>query len=486
MRVPKTGRKYTEREQVVLSAQLWAAATYASARLPDERLNLRLVQTASLLAAKPQDSITQACQDWAAAKGAYRLVENDRVTLADLIEPLSVSTALRCADLPVVYAVQDTTTLNFNQLKSVPDLGPISHTETRGIFLHSTLALRRDGVPIGLLDMYMWCRDPNDRGRKHRRKQLPIEEKESRKWLQGVCAARSALEGVRPERRPRIVHVCDREGDVHEVFAEIVGGGDGAVIRCAQNRRVTTEEDERIGLAHEIVRQQPLLGTMSVKLPKTAKRPERDAVLELRACRQTLRPEASKHPLRGPVPLTLVEVREVGVPDEMAPLHWFLWTTEAAQTEAEVRNIAEIYALRWIVEEMHLVLKQGCNVEKLQFGTAERLMKAIALYGPIAVRIVQLTKLVRREPDAPCTIVLSEDEWRALWIYYGKPFPLREHGPPTLIEAVRLIGKLGGHLGRKGDGMPGVRVMWRGLRDLQLVTLTYCACRAAGVGISLR
>jgi len=129
---------------------------------------------------------------------------------------------------------------------------------------------------------------------------------------------------------------------------------------------------------------------------------------------------------------------------------------------------------------MHLALKSGYKVEELQFETAERLEKLITLLTPLAIRVVTLRDAVRERPEAPCTEVLSDPEWRTLQAYFDKQLPGPQQPAPTLRQAALWIGRLGGHLGRKGDGLPGVRTLWIGFRDLERMTRLFQICRSFG------
>jgi len=142
----------------------------------------------------------------------------------------------------------------------------------------------------------------------------------------------------------------------------------------------------------------------------------------------------------------------------------------------DVLEIVRMYKLRWHIEQYHLILKSGCRIEKLQFETAARILKVISILSAVALRILQITYHARLEPATPCTEILSHTEWQALQTrIQGKP--VAKHArPPTLKQAVLWIGRLGGHLGRKSDGMPGVRAMWSGWRDLQILTKMYIVC----------
>ena len=466
-------------EALIQSPEIWAARMYASAALPDERLNARLVDISSTFAAKPSDSIPQACGDWAQAKATYRFIENERVTMEELQQPVCDSTAKICAGLKEVFVIQDTTTLNYSNLAETTGLGPICGNDSRGLLLHSALAMREDGVPLGLLHQQYWARDPEQLGVTRERKRRPIEEKESMKWINGMRGARQAVaDNVPEDQRPRLIHVFDREGDIYEVFQEIVSEGDGAVIRCAHDRRVEGE----IAKAHQAVHNAPLLGTVSIEVPRKKGQPARATTVQLRSLKLTLtlNPQHTRDSDRDPVSLNLVEVWEPAPQEGAERLHWLLWSTEEVGTLEEALKVVRIYKLRWQIEEVHLCLKSGCGVEKLQFDTAERIIKLLVLFLPIAVRIVQLRTLAREQPQASCTLVLSRDEWHTLWTYFNKKPPLETTRIPSIAQVVMWIGRLGGHLGRKRDGMPGVRTLWRGWRDLQLLTTLYQASSSSG------
>jgi hypothetical protein len=254
----------------------------------------------------------------------------------------------------------------------------------------------------------------------------------------------------------------DREGDIQAVLFDIHARGDGALIRCKHNRGVT----EPLTRAHEAVRAAPVLGTVVLDLPRAHDRPARTAQVEIRALPMRLTAYIQTHQ----VTMTLIEVWEPSPPPGVSePLHWLLWTTEPAQTLAEAQICVEFYKLRWRIEEYHLVLKSGCRIEELQFENLAHLKKALAIYCPVAARIVALRDAARVTPEAPCTTMLQDIEWRTLWTVIHNRAPQPELMPPSLRQAVLWIGRLGGHMNRKGDGMPGVRTLWRGWCDLMLM-----------------
>jgi hypothetical protein len=264
----------------------------------------------------------------------------------------------------------------------------------------------------------------------------------------------------------------DREGDIHEVFAKVLELGHGAIIRRYRHRAVAEWPLD----ADRVIRAVPAVGQWKLKLPAGHGRKGRTALVELRSTVMTLTPNNHVERQRQPLRLTMVQVRETGTPPKgEEAINWMLWTTEPARTKKQIVAVARAYAFRWRVEDFHLVWKQGCRVEQLQLETRQRLEKALVLYAGVAVRVVQLRDLARREPTAPCTEVLTEDEWQVLYAHSTDTVPTAATPVPTIEQATKWIGRLGGHLGRKRDGMPGVRTLWRGWRDLALLVAGYRA-----------
>lgn len=468
--MPKESRKpITRRDAKALtSSRVWAKAIFGGACLNDPRRTQRLVRVASVVAARPLDSFNRSCATWGEAKGAYRLIENEHMTAEQFQEPSTRAAVLACRGQRRILVPSDTTPLNFTAHPGVQGLGPIGEKEIQGLLFHSSLALLPNGLPLGLLRQQVWTRDPETHGSAAHRKQRPIEEKESFRWLETMRDCAKATEALPEVERPYLIHVFDREGDIHEVFEAAQEVGAGFVIRSAQDRRV---EGDCAYLRAQAL-QAPILGRDTVKVPREKNRPERKAEVLYRACTVTLKP---KPKARQPVELNVVAVIEEDPPAGVEPLEWILVTTEPIDSLADVLEVAQFYRLRWRVEEYHTILKSGCRIEEVQFETAERIKKVLAIMAAVAVRLLQITYLARVEPDTLCTVVLSENEWRALQTkIQGRP-PTADARAPTLKQAVLWVGRLGGHLGRTGDGMPGIRTIWKGWRDLALLTAMYDA-----------
>lgn len=413
-------------------------------------------------------SFCQLYSTWAQIKGAYRFIENPQITPKPL-EEASVNFTLRtCCSHKIILSVSDTTSLNFTNHRATQGLGPIDQATIKGILSHNSIALGLDGVPLGILRHQAWVRDPEDYGKAKTRAQRNIEEKESYRWVQCVQDIAQKFNALEQDR-PYLIHVFDREGDIYEVFQTLESTGDGAVIRSSHNRKIQGEQN----LLHDQVRLAPTLGKALLEIPRKHNEPKRQASVSYRACPVVLKSKKKQNP---DIKLNMVAVLEENPPQNVAPLEWFLITTESIESLKDVLEVVRIYKLRWRIEEYHLILKSGCRIEKVQFEQADRIIKVLALLSTVALRLLALTYKARVSPDLPCTELLSEAEWKALYTQIqGRP-PTQTQAPPSLKQAFLWIGSLGGHVGRKSDGMPGVRSLWKGWRDLQLLTTLYVAC----------
>jgi hypothetical protein len=452
----------------------WAEEEFGGVPLREARLRRRLCTLARDLYARPQAALPQACGTRAKTKAAYRFFDHVRVNLQSLLASHYQSSTTRAAREPVVLAVQDTTSLNYSTHPATELLGPIgSDAEGAvGMLVHSTLAFNLAGTPLGLLDVQCWVRDPEEFGKKHQRYELPLEAKESVRWLRSLEVLEQRQAAC---PRTRLIGVGDREADIYELFvwAKAKPGRPGLLVRAERQRLLA--EDQGPLWAH--VESQPVAGQLEVKVPRRGNRPARVAVLGVRWAAVEVRPPKRKAQL-PPVVLWAVLAREVGAPAGTAPLEWMLLSTEPVQDFAGAVEQLRRYTLRWGIEVFHRVLKSGCQIETRRLGNADRLEACLGIDLVVAWRIYHLTKLGRETPSVPCTVYFEEHEWQALVAFVSRqPEPPKE--PPTLREAMRMVAGLGGFLGRKGDGEPGTETLWRGLQRLDDIAETYLVFRAA-------
>lgn len=378
------------------------------------------------------------------------------------------ATAGRVADQPVVLVVQDSTGLNYTAHPVTEALGPLNTRAdgSLGLWLHDSLAVTPEGVPLGLVDVQLWARDPQAAGQRATRHQRPIEEKESHKWLVGYQAA-SRLAGQCPETT--VVSVGDREADVYPLFVEAGRQRDGAqlLVRAERTRRMTADH----GSLWAYMGQQPVAGTQTLAVPRRGNQPARQAEMSVRFAPVTLK-APKRHPGGEAVSLWAVCTREQAPPPGRKALEWMLLTTVAVETFEQACACLAWYAKRWQIEVYHRTLKSGCRIEDRQLGHAERIEACLAVDMVVAWRIFHLAHLGRQTPDVPCTVYFESAQWQALVIRVtGNPdLPPQ---PPTLYQAMRMVAALGGFLGRKGDGEPGTQTLWRGLQRLDDLTDMY-------------
>jgi hypothetical protein len=442
--------------------EAWVESELATLDLGDKRRNRRCMATVQAFWNTPDASIPEASRSAAELQGIYGLLSaetTDPEAIRQAHADAVVERVRACGEIRVLH---DTSELAFNTLRATRGLGPLSGSYSRGLMMHSAMVIDPAGVPQGLLHQEIWARDELEVGKRHTRRQRRIEEKESERWLKTVRVCEQRLPVAL-----RAWIVGDSESDIYEYMAVPRRAGLDLLIRATHNRRVQGSEAARY--LWDAAEAAPEAGRIEVKLKRTRERKARTAKLSLRLSEtlEIVRPRHLKTQCAAEsVTVSVVLVRELGtVPEGEEPVEWLLVSTRPVEGfEAAVASV-QAYAERWKVERYHYTLKSGCQVEKLQLESAERIERAVTLYSIVAWRQLHVTYLARTAPDLPCTVALDADEWKVLhrMANPGRRLPRK---PMSLKEAVRQIARLGGFLGRKADGEPGVKVIWRGLRRL--------------------
>jgi hypothetical protein len=455
----------TRETLVTEGAQDWAEEEFGRAELGDQRLTNRLVDIARDFYARPQASVPQACQTRAKTKAAYRFFEHPATSMDRVLHRHYETTLARMSREKVVLAVQDTTGLNYSSHPATERLGPIGNRPGGliGLLVHDTMSFTPDGTPLGLVDVQCWARDPGDFGKRVRRHDVPIEQKESNKWLRSF---RKVVEAQKRCPGTTIVSVGDREADIYELFALGLydSSGVGLLVRAMHDRPLAADH----GYLWEDVGRHAVCGIQEVRVPRHGNRPARTARLEVRFAEIRLKPPKRKQELRD-LTIWAVLAREADVPAGTEPLEWMLLTTCKVTTFDEAVEKLRWYTVRWGIEVYHRTLKSGCRIEERQLGHADRIETCLGIDMVVAWRIHHLTKLGRETPDVPCTVYFEDAEWKALASYITRN-PVPPAHAPTLREATRMVATLGGFLGRKCDGEPGTESLWIGLQRLDDLT----------------
>ena len=244
-------------------------------------------------------------------------------------------------------------------------------------------------------------------------------------------------------------------------------------MRAAQNRNVELEDGCGVESLLEQVAAQDVAATVQISVPRRQTQPARQATVALRYCPVTLCPPKHRASEQLPsVDIWVVWAVEEQPPEGAEPVAWVLLTTCVIDTVEKALECLDWYTCRWGIEILHKILKSGCQIEARQLETADRIKRGLSVFSVIAWRILFATMLARAVPDAPCTALLDPDEWEALYCAIHEVSTPPEE-PPSLRQAVRWIARLGGFLGRKGDGEPGVTVLWKGFQHLTDLTKMY-------------
>lgn len=444
------------------------------AELGDRRRVMRLMQLARALEEDPSASLPEATGTDAGLEGAYRLLNNEAVSAEGILAGHFKQTVERAAAQPWVIAVHDTTIFEFSGETTRKGLGPL-RGKGQGFLAHLSLLVApgEPRRPLGVLSLQTVVR-------KHRRgkqAQTAMRSSESRRWYSGVQKTEERLSG-----RSAAIHVMDREGDSYELWSELMSAGYRFVIRTSRDRSLT---DSDLRLSDAILTATTVVERTIALSPRREEkiifsrrrhpaRAGRLARLALSAIQVQVRKPKSRNPI-SPDNLTLnvVHVREVETHGENEPVQWTLVTREPIETAADIERIVDIYRARWLIEEYFKAIKTGCAYEKRQLESIHSLLNALAVFIPIAWRLLLLRTLAREAPDAPASEALTSTQLEVLVATSRKPMPKN----PTVRQALLAVAALGGHI--KNNGEPGWLVLGRGYQKLLVLEQGWTAAQAS-------
>jgi len=455
----------------------WAEQHFGEVDLGDPRRNQRAVTIATAMAINPDKSIPQIFINRSDIKAAYTFFRHPEAT-PDNLQEAHREVALEQMHQPGRYLIlEDTSEMSWSGHEPIPGLGAIGSSASglQGFHLHSMLAVRwqcqaaaarswpgRPAVEIlGLPVQRYHVRQPRPKGEPaNNSKLMKLRARESQWWLEAGLALGSAPEDEHIEWS----RICDRGADIYEELVSCQQLDHRFVIRAAQDRCLTDEAGRQItGKLFATARAQATLGEVELELRARPGQEARRARLQISSVEVWLR--APQRPGSGPGYLPpvrgkVVRVWEADPPPGTEVLEWILLTDWPASSFAEALEVTLAYSTRWLIEEFHKALKSGTKAENLQLETAAALFAAIAIKSVVALRLLDLRERVRLEPEAPAEQSgLSELELSVLRERLNRPIR-------TVREVALAIGRLGGHLNRKGDGLPGWQTLFRGMAKL--------------------
>lgn len=461
---------------------------FARAALGDPRRTRRAQVSAAQLAKKPSASLPEAMGGAAALEGAYRFVNNRRVTFDGLLDAHSEATANRATEAGAVVVVHDTTDATFPELDA-KEIGYLP-TGKPGFLLHVSLVLdaSRWRRPLGVVHAETIHRSQRSKrgGRKKSgRETVGQADNEGARWWRGIeCASRSLGDCA------EVVHVADRESDSYELMHKCLAGEHRFVFRTrvtTRRTRVAGEPDAAWFTVADVAQgtegvleREVMLSARKIKSAPgmnrgNPPRGKRIATLRFSATRVELRrPQYLQDPFSKTIAVNLVQVLEIGASEGETPVQWLLYTTEPIDTPEQIARIVDIYRTRWTIEEFNAALKTGCAYEARQLESRHALLNLLVLSLPIACELLALRSRARDTPDVPATDVLRPAQLEVLRALGPRKLSDR----PTAREALLAVAALGGHL--KHNGEPGWVVLMRGTRTLLDYELAWIAGKRAG------
>jgi Transposase DNA-binding len=445
-------------------------------QLPDRRLASRLVAMRRALARRPQSSFPRALRGKAALEGGYRFLNNARVTPSQILEPHLVESAARCTKQAVVTVIHDTTEVAYPGDER-EGLGRL-RTKTNGYLAHLSLAVDRESRALGVLDAQTWTRTGAPRWKGNKRvSSAPSEE--PRRWFQGVERSTQRLSSsVSP------IHVMDREADAYALLGALCAGRHRFVIRSSHDRCLIDGHHLSDAVAgatvtahREVIASRRRTGCTPKERKRHPARPSRVAKLLIRGAPVTLRRPTGTSSESASLAVNAVQVVEVDVPEGQSPIEWLLLTSEPIATADQLLAVVDRYRSRWVIEEYFQALKTGCALEKRQLESVDALLKALAIFIPVAWSLLLLRDIPRDRPDASATEVLTATQLAALRAVLRTECRFQLPARPTVLDAMNGIAMLGGHI--PSNGPPGWQVLGRGYDDLLIYVAGWEAANGA-------
>lgn len=451
----------------------WAQRNFKELSLGDTRRVRRVIDIAQHLATFPGKSIPQLFDNVYAIKATYDLFKHKKATPKNLQKGHQDLVYSELENPGTYLLIEDTSELSWSGNIPVKGLGAIGAGAKglQGFFLQSVLAIRwpqnnsvSKDIPIeilGLADQQFSTR--SERKKLKRKTAIANTDKlESKVWERTI----DRLPHPPENKEIRWVRVCDRGADIYEVLIKCLENNYGFVIRAAHDRIVDGENNQKLSLFTQ-ARSFSALGSFSLTLRSRPNQPGRTVNLSVAAGHVKLKSPQRPGYKQGALPsieCSIVRVWENNSSEGVDPLEWILLCDQQIMNFEEALNCVNQYTCRWLIEDFHKALKTGLGAERLQLEEANRLFAAIAIMSIVALRLIDVRERFRIDPDAPAEKSgLSSLEIKILAVRLNRQLK-------TIRDVTLAIGRLGGHMNRKSDGMPGLITLWRGMQRLLELT----------------
>jgi hypothetical protein len=445
----------------------WSREEFGRAELGDARRTARLVKIGAAACEHPSGRVAAVFRADREREGAYDFLENEHVDPEEITASVVAATVARSRDVPFVYVPVDGTSISVADRERKRDFGNVGSDShgARGLKIIDALAVDPDGTVIGWLGLTFWARAADRKivaRDTYARKTRPLEERETRFWLETINKATAALD----ERGVYGWFQIDREADGRDMLHALHGTGHLWTVRGNQDRSIEIEGGSKDKLRSQMSAR-PVADEYTLEVSARPGRRARDARIAVRIAEVVLR-------LRDPITkritrfsVNVVWAREEGTtPEKEDPIDWLLFTNYPVTTFEDAKLVIFGYSQRWRIEECHRTWKAGdCDVESTQLESFAAVQRWAIVLGAVATRIERIKRVAREKPDAPASLELTAIEIRALKLLkFGEGADSRM---PTMADAVSWLAEFGGWTHRHSGKPPGATVIGRGLRYLR-------------------
>ncbi|WP_018577048.1 IS4 family transposase, partial [Legionella shakespearei] len=419
----------------------WAELEIQGEDFGDKRLNKRFTKLLESLFSSPSKSIPGACKGWDETIGAYRFINHHKITPTKILRPHREATLSRIKAQEVVLIPQDTSDVDFSGHESKINMGYLTQKNSRGFYIHPSVAFTPERCCLGTIDLQLWIR--SELGTREDRKNREVEEKETYCWLKGYEAANEIAKAA---PNTVIVSISDREGDIYEVLEKRPNEHNKAywLVRCQHDRKVLNKDTGEFNAKlRQSVEGGEIKGHIEFELPagevnrNSKARHKRKARLvkqEIRFSQLVLSPPKRANTPLEPTPVYVIHAKEINAPDGEKAIEWYLLTSYPIQTAEQATTLVNWYLCRWQIEIFFKVLKSGCTIEELQFESLRSTANSLALYMIVTWRILFLTMMGRTCPEISCDVFFDECEWKSVYAVLKKEKPPKV--PPSLNDMI--------------------------------------------------
>ncbi len=426
------------------------------------------------------ESISQSHDTRGLQAGFYRFMNNEKITHERIVmtERDRLKNWVAQSTEKVILSINDTSEANFTGRPVASKLDCLSQVYQKGYFVHSQLLATGSGLVEGVYDQLLWGRKAatlGDARKSTNRRQVPLEDRESYRWLAGF---ERLNEDFAEQTAKTFIHIGDRESDLYELMSMPRFDHIHYLFRAKFDRKLSPSTDIEDKLFADI-------GRTALKVPikvsvSSAENShiKREATLEIRYATYAFSASgytvSEKNDQR--THSNFIELREVNAPKDVEPIHWRLMTSLPIDTLEQVLDVLKYYLLRWRIEEFHVVLKQGCAIEKLDFEEPHAIQNLIITYSIIAAKILNLRYLYEQKPEDPIeTTGFSVQDYNVLarYLTYKTKKEIPKLEEPKVADMIRLIQRLG--TGNKYPKTVGVRALWVGIQKINIILQAFKA-----------